>query len=78
MNQCVREVIDSLPPDYRAALVLHDLEGMDGAQTAEVLGQSVGAVRVRLHRARQRLAAALQKVCGFYHDSDSVLRCTRR
>jgi RNA polymerase sigma-70 factor (ECF subfamily) len=78
MNQCVREVIDSLPPDYRAALVLHDLEGMDGAQTAEVLGLSVGAVRVRLHRARQRLATALQNACGFYRDSDSVLRCTRR
>lgn len=78
MNQCVREVIDSLPPDYRAALVLHDLEGMDGAQTAEVLGLSVGAVRVRLHRARQRLAAALASACGFYRDSDSVLRCTRR
>lgn len=78
MNQCVREVIDSLPPDYRAALVLHELEGMDCAQTAEVLGQSVGAVRVRLHRARLRLAAALQNACGFYRDSDSVLRCTRR
>lgn len=78
MNQCVREVIDSLPPDYRSALVLHDLEGMDGAQTAEVLGLSVGAVRVRLHRARQRLATALQNTCGFYHDSESVLRCTRR
>lgn len=78
MNECVREVIDSLPPDYRAALVLHDLEGMDGAQTAAVLGLSLGAVRVRVHRARQRLQAALANACGFYRDSDSVLRCTRR
>lgn len=78
MNRCVRDVIDSLPPDYRTALILHDLEGMDGAQTAAVLGVSVGAARVRLHRARARLKAALEKSCGFYRDSEQVLRCERR
>lgn len=78
MNRCVREVIDSLPPDYRTALILHDLEGMDGAQTAAVLGVSLGAARVRLHRARARLKAALERSCGFYRDSEQVLRCERR
>ncbi len=78
MNACVRQVIDSLPADYRTALILHDLEDMDGAQTAEVLGLSQGAARVRIHRARARLKAALQESCGFYRDSNSVLRCTRR
>jgi RNA polymerase sigma-70 factor (ECF subfamily) len=77
MNRCVREVIDSLPPDYRTALILHDLEGMDGAQTAEVLGVSLGATKVRIHRARARLREALQRRCDFYHDDESVLRCTR-
>jgi RNA polymerase sigma-70 factor (ECF subfamily) len=78
MNQCVRGVIDSLPPDYRTALILHDLEGMDCAQTAQVMGVSVGAAKVRIHRARARLKAALEQHCGFYHDSDSVLRCEPR
>ena len=78
MNACVREVIDSLPPDYRSALILHDIEGMDGAQTAEVLGISLGATKVRLHRARARLKEALQKSCGFYRDEESVFRCERR
>ena len=78
MNACVRDVIDSLPPDYRTALILHDLEGMDGAQTAEVLGISLGATKVRIHRARARLKEALQKSCGFYRDSESVFRCERR
>ncbi len=32
MNTCVRRVIDSLPEDYRTALVLHDLEGQTAAQ----------------------------------------------
>jgi RNA polymerase sigma-70 factor (ECF subfamily) len=75
MNQCVRGVIDSLPPDYRTALILHDLEDMDCAQTAQVMGVSVGAAKVRIHRARARLKAALEQSCGFYHDSDNVFRC---
>lgn len=78
MNQCVREVIDSLPPDYRAALILHDLEEMDCAQTASVLGITAGATRVRIHRARARLKQALDRQCGFYHDSQNVLRCQRQ
>ncbi len=78
MNSCVREVIDSLPPDYRTALILHDLEEMDCAQTAKIMGVSPGAAKVRIHRARARLKTALEKSCGFYRDSDSVFRCSRR
>lgn len=78
MNQCVREVIDSLPSDYRTALILHDLEDMDCAQTASVLGITAGATRVRIHRARARLKQALERECGFYHDSQNVLRCQRQ
>lgn len=77
MNQCVREVIDSLPADYRAALVLGDLEGMSNAEMAEVLQLNVPAAKVRLHRARERLRRALQASCGLYTDSHSVLRCVR-
>lgn len=78
MNQCVREVIDSLPPDYRSALILHDLEDMDCAQTASVLGISPGAARVRIHRARSRLKSALSRQCGFYRDQENILRCERQ
>lgn len=34
MSECVRQVIDSLPDAYRAALILHDLEGLSAEQTA--------------------------------------------
>ncbi len=78
MNQCVREVIDSLPTDYRSALVLCDLEGMSNAEMAEVLGITLTAAKVRLHRARNRLRRALESSCGLYTDSQSVLRCERR
>jgi RNA polymerase sigma-70 factor, ECF subfamily len=41
MNACIRKVIDSLPEDYRAALVLHDLQGL----TAIEVGESAGVPR---------------------------------
>jgi len=78
MNACVRQVIDSLPVDYRAALVLHDLEGLTAEQTAEISGCSLPTAKIRIHRARLRLREALQEQCTFYHDSDKVLRCDRK
>jgi len=48
MNSCVREVIDSLPEDYRAAIVLHDLEGQSAKETAEVVGCSVATAKIRI------------------------------
>ena len=78
MNACVRQVIASLPEDYRAALVLHDLEGLSAAQTAEVCRCSVPTAKIRIHRARLRLRKALQQECDFYHDANDVLRCDRK
>lgn len=78
MNACLRQVIESLPEDYRAALVLHDLEGMSAEQTAEICGCSLPAAKIRIHRARLRLREALQDACVFYHDSDNVFRCDHK
>jgi RNA polymerase sigma-70 factor (ECF subfamily) len=78
MNACVRGVIDSLPEDYRAALVLHDLEGLTASQTAEICGCSLATAKIRIHRARARLKQALESECTFYRDSDNVFRCDRR
>jgi RNA polymerase sigma-70 factor (ECF subfamily) len=78
MNACVRQVIDSLPEDYRAALVLHDLEGLTAAQTADISGCSLPTAKIRIHRARLRLREALQQQCDFYCDGDNVLRCDRK
>ncbi len=77
MNACVREFIDTLPPDYRTALILHDLEGMSVAETAEISQCSLATAKIRIHRARQRLKAVLDKACDVYRDSNSVFRCAR-
>lgn len=78
MNECVRQVIDSLPVDYRAVLVLHDLEGRTAKETAEICGCSLPTAKIRIYRARHRLREALQQECDFYRDGESVLRCDRK
>jgi RNA polymerase sigma-70 factor (ECF subfamily) len=78
MNSCVRGVIDSLPEDYRAALVLHDLQGFTAAATAQACGCSLATVKIRIHRARARLRKALNSKCDFYRDDDDVFRCDRK
>ena len=54
-----REVMDraisDLPESLRVTFVLRDIQGLSGAETAEILGITVQAVKNRLHRARLRL-----------------------
>jgi RNA polymerase sigma-70 factor (ECF subfamily) len=78
MNSCIREVIDSLPEDYRTALVLHDFEEHTAAQVAEIAGCSVATAKIRLHRARRGFKEALDQECRFYRDADNVFRCDRK
>jgi RNA polymerase sigma-70 factor (ECF subfamily) len=60
----VRACIDRLPAVYRTVLVLRDIEEFDTDQTAARLGSTPGAVKTRLHRARQALRALLEPVLG--------------
>jgi RNA polymerase sigma-70 factor, ECF subfamily len=78
MSACVRQVIASLPEDYRAALVLHELQGLTAEGTAEICGCSLATAKIRIHRARLRLKDALKDECEFYRDSDNVFRCDRK
>ena len=55
----VRTQIDRLPDHYRSVIVLRDLEELDTAETARVLGLTENAVKIRLHRARQALRTLL-------------------
>lgn len=78
MNACVREIIAGLPEEYRTAILLHDFSGLSARDTAAACGCSEANAKVRVHRARAKLKAALQKECTLYHDEDNVLRCHRR
>ncbi len=55
----LREAIDSLPAEMRTALILYALEGQPYEAIAEVTNASIGTVKSRLNRARQKLAKFL-------------------
>ena len=60
LSQRVKEAVVSLPPLQREALVLFEYEGLALNEIAEVVGSDVGAVKARLHRARERLRNTLR------------------
>lgn len=62
VRQQVRAAIEQLPDTFRAVLLLRDIEELDTEETARLLGLTTGAVKTRLHRARQALAALLEPV----------------
>lgn len=55
----IQRALDALPADFRAAVVLCDLEGLTYEEIAMTLGVKVGTVRSRIHRGRVLLRDAL-------------------
>jgi RNA polymerase sigma-70 factor (ECF subfamily) len=55
----VQKALDALPPDFRAAVVLCDIEGLSYEEIAATLGVKLGTVRSRIHRGRAQLREAL-------------------
>jgi RNA polymerase sigma factor (sigma-70 family) len=60
LDHDVQRALDALPPEYRAAVVLCDIEGLSYEEIAVTLGIKLGTVRSRIHRARARLRVALE------------------
>lgn len=56
----VRQCIEMLPYDYREVVLLRDIEELSTEETAVALNTSVGAIKTRLHRARQALRTLLE------------------
>lgn len=61
----LQEALATLPPDYRAVVLLRDIDDLPARATAEALGISVAAVKSRLHRARLFLRA---RVSGYFRE----------
>ncbi|HYM60484.1 MAG TPA: sigma-70 family RNA polymerase sigma factor [Thermoanaerobaculia bacterium] len=59
LRNLVRSLIDQLPDTYREIVLLRDIEELSTEDTAEHLGISPNAVKIRLHRGRQALRALL-------------------
>jgi len=55
----IQAALEELPPDFRAAVVLCDLEGLSYDEVSEALGVKLGTVRSRIHRGRTMLREKL-------------------
>lgn len=53
LDETLQEALDSLPRDFRQAVILADIEGLSYEEISEVMGCSLGTVRSRLHRGRK-------------------------
>lgn len=57
----LQEAIAQLPPGYRMVFILHDVEGYEHGQIAQILGCSIGTSKSQLHKSRMRLRQLLTK-----------------
>jgi RNA polymerase sigma-70 factor (ECF subfamily) len=60
LDQAIQNCLKDLPPEFRAVVVLVDVQGFDYFEAAEVLRKPVGTVKSRLSRARLRLRDCLK------------------
>lgn len=61
--QCFQDFVENLPPNYRTVVVLSELEELTNNEIAEILGLSLGVVKIRLHRGRTKLLQELRAYC---------------
>jgi RNA polymerase sigma-70 factor (ECF subfamily) len=78
MNACIRDFIEHLPQNYKTVIVLSELEGFKNDEIAAILGLSLDTVKIRLHRAREKLRKDLEAGCSFYHDERDEFACDRK
>ena len=64
----VKKLVDSLPYDYRQALLLTEYEGLSQRELAERLGLSISGAKSRVQRAREKVRLMLLNCCHFQFD----------
>ena len=75
MSRCVQDKLNLLPETQRSIIIFADIMEFSHQEIADILGLTVENVKVRLHRARKKLKAILEKECTFEVDERSVLVC---
>ena len=75
MSACVQDYLTGLSDSYRAVILLHDAEGLTNPEIADMLGVSLATVKIRLHRAREKLRSVLAEACSFSADERGVVVC---
>jgi RNA polymerase sigma-70 factor (ECF subfamily) len=72
---CVQRCLEFLSDRYRAVLLLYEGHGLTVPEIAAVLGESVGTVKIRLHRARRKLQEIMQIGCAVSESTDGLPLC---
>lgn len=72
VGEVLHAAVASLPADFREAVVLRDVEGLDTHEAAQVAGVDEGAFKSRLHRARLQLK---QKLADVLDDDGAAVEC---
>jgi RNA polymerase sigma-70 factor, ECF subfamily len=75
MTECIRDCMEKLAEDYRAVLVLSELEGVKNSEIAEIMDVTVDTVKIRLHRARAMLRKEIERHCKVFRDERNELAC---
>ena len=78
MCSCIRDLVDTLPLDYRTILYLSELQELRMEEVSEILGISPGAAKIRLLRARRMLKAQMEQDCRILLDERAELQCDRK
>jgi RNA polymerase sigma-70 factor (ECF subfamily) len=55
LDEPLQKALNVLPPDFRQAVILADVEGLSYEDISDSMGCSLGTVRSRLHRGRKML-----------------------
>ena len=61
VSETVRSVLEELAPEYKAVLIMSDMQGLGYNEIASVLDCSLGTVRSRLWRARNAFKKKMRK-----------------
>jgi RNA polymerase sigma-70 factor, ECF subfamily len=75
MSECVQRYVANLSDAHKSVLLLHDAGGLTSEEIAHLLQVPLTTVKMRLHRARRQLQAALNAACAFGHDERGVFIC---
>ncbi len=68
LSEAIQQASDALPEDYRRVFLLKDVEGLAYDEISEITGDSVPAIKSRLHRARLMMRSVID---AFYQDVES-------
>lgn len=71
----VQRTLDFLSDSYRAVILLHEAHSLTATEIAHLLGESVGTVKIRLHRARWKLQEIMAIGCAISQCNNGVPCC---